>query len=186
VRFDLDSRRETRLTPLGNTLDLTSIRFSLAVSPDGAQIAYVGDTSVVVAPAAGGAPREVVRFSSDSAPFERIEGLGLAWSPDQRYLFFVKPGVRAVRRVPVAGGEAVNIGVSMNRIRGLHIHPDGRRITFDSVVDAPSEVWALENFSPGRAGRANSSPPIGVLSRRSAAPVSSRDGRTVLDNRTCS
>jgi len=34
------------------------------------------------------------------------------------------------------------------------MHPDGRRITFDSVIDATSEVWALENFLPkARAAR---------------------------------
>jgi hypothetical protein len=50
--------------------------------------------------------------------------------------------------VPIAGGQAENIGVSMNGIRALRMHPDGRRIAFDSVVEAPSELWALENFLP--------------------------------------
>jgi Tol biopolymer transport system component len=149
VRFDIDSRRETRLTPVGNPTQKQHRQpLSLAVSPDGAQIAYVGPESLVVVPAAGGEPREVVRFSGASDPYERNDGLGLAWSPDQRYLFFVKPDIRAIWRVPVTGGEAENIGISMNRIRALRMHPDGRRITFDSVVDAPSELWVLENFLP--------------------------------------
>ena len=96
----------------------------------------------------------MARFSSHSNVRERNKGLGLAWSPDQRYLFFVKPeggsgdGSKAVWRVPLAGGEAENIGISMNRIRGLQIHPDGRRLTFDSAISAPQEVWVLENFLP--------------------------------------
>jgi Tol biopolymer transport system component len=155
VRFDLDSRRETKLTPVSNGV-------SLAVSPDGTQIAYIlaensgrGPAgSLAVAPAAGGESREVLRFSDEPRPNAGLvasrfqEGLGLAWSPDQRYLFFVRPRISAIWRVPVAGGEAENIGVSMNGIRALRVHPDGRRIAFDSVVDAPSEVWVLENFLP--------------------------------------
>jgi Tol biopolymer transport system component len=155
MRFDIDSRRETKLTPVGNRV------LSLAVSPDGARVAYLNVstsdpnvTSLVVTPAGGGDPREVIRLSGDSSARERTDGLGLAWSPDQRYLFFVRPDIRAIWRVPVAGGEAENIGVSMNRIHTLRMHPDGRRIAFDSVVDAPSEVWALENFLPkARVGR---------------------------------
>jgi Tol biopolymer transport system component len=149
VRFDIDSRHETRLTPPGDSAYL-----SLAVSPDGAQVAYVGAELLVVAPSAGGKPREVARFSGESSPRERADGLGLAWSPDQRCLFYVRPEIRAIWRVPLAGGEPENIGVSMNRLRTLRVHPDGRRITFDSVIDAPSELWVLENFLPkGRGGR---------------------------------
>jgi Tol biopolymer transport system component len=151
VRFDIDSRRETRLTPVGSPAQNEFRQpLSLAVSPDGAQVAYVGPASLVVAPAVGGEPREVVRLPGNSNARERAEGLGLAWSPDQRYLFFVRPGKEftGIWRVPVAGGEPENIGVSMGRIRALRVHPDGRRIAFDSVVDALSEVWALENFLP--------------------------------------
>jgi hypothetical protein len=98
--------------------------------------------------------------SGNSTAWQCDDGFGLAWSPDQRHLFFVRPegdtgdGSKSVWRVPLAGGEAENIGISMNRIRGLRMHPDGRRIAFDSVVDPLSEVWVLENFLPKpRAGR---------------------------------
>jgi Tol biopolymer transport system component len=158
VRFEIDSRRTTRLASVGQ-------RVRLAVSPDGSQVAYLGmgrdwpqdDASraaLVVAPATGGEPRVVAGFSGNSTVQDRNHGLGLAWSPDQRYLFFVRPegdtgdGSKAVWRVPLAGGEAENISISMNRIRHLRVHPDGRRIAFDSIVDARSEVWALENFLP--------------------------------------
>jgi Tol biopolymer transport system component len=154
VRFDIDSRKATRLTPVGD-------RVALAVSPDGAQVAYLGVSdyptlvgALVVAPTTGGEPRAVAHFSGNSTLRDRQEGLGLAWSPDQRYLFFVRPsgdmgdGSMVIWRVPIAGGEAESIGVSMNRIRALRMHPDGRRIAFDSVIDALSELWALENFLP--------------------------------------
>jgi Tol biopolymer transport system component len=148
VKFDIDSRRETRLPPVGNP-EGSRQPLTLAVSPDGAQVAYLGHASLVVAPAAGGEPREVVRFPGKAMAGERAGGLGLAWSPDQRYLFVAPNSEFAgIWRVPLAGGEAENIGVSMGRIRALRVHPDGRRIAFDSVVDPLSEVWVLENFLP--------------------------------------
>jgi Tol biopolymer transport system component len=158
VRVDLDSRHETKLTPVGNGV-------SLAVSPDGTQVAYLLAAnanlggSLVVAPATGGESREVLRFppapptGPGFVPRRVEEGLGLAWSPDQRHLLFIGPRISAIWRVPLAGGEAENIGVSINGIRGLSVHPDGRRIAFDSVVDAASEVWALENFLPKAGSR---------------------------------
>ena len=151
MRFDIDSRKETTLTPVGP--DKPGGAVSLAVSPDGAQVAYVGP-NLVVAPAAGGPAREVVRFRGPSQNQEFNDGLGVAWSPDQRYLFFVSPvGANleksAIWRVPLTGGEAVNVGISMQgRFRALRVRPDGRQIAFDSVVDALSEIWALENFLP--------------------------------------
>jgi Tol biopolymer transport system component len=148
VRFDVDSRRETRLTPLGSASEHDNQPWSLAVSPDGAQIAFLSPGRVVVLPAAGGEPRELVRLAGSSDPYERVDGLGgLAWSPDQRYLFFVKPDIRAIWRVSLAGGEAENVLSSKGRIRALRMHPDGRRLAFD-LVDNPSELWVLENFLP--------------------------------------
>jgi Tol biopolymer transport system component len=163
VRFEIDTRRVTRLTPVG-------ARVALAVSPDDSQIAYLGTgtewawedsrlAGLVVAPATGGEPRAIANFFGNSTARQSNDGLGLAWSPDQRHLFFVRPegdtgdGSKSVWRVPLAGGEAENIGISMNRIRGLRMHPDGRRIAFDSVVDPLSEVWVLENFLPKAGSR---------------------------------
>jgi hypothetical protein len=120
---------------------------SLALSPDASTVAYVGAGSLGVAPAGGGEARQLAGFSESSYARERADGLGLAWSADQRHVFFVQPNIRAIWRVPSAGGEAEKVWVSPNRIRALRVHPDGSRIAFDSVVDA-WELWALENFLP--------------------------------------
>ena len=140
VSVDLQSGRATRLTPVAS-------RLSLALSPDASTVAYVGAGSLGVAPAGGGEARQLAGFSESSYARERADGLGLAWSADQRHVFFVQPNIRAIWRVPSAGGEAEKVWVSPNRIRALRVHPDGSRIAFDSVVDA-WELWALENFLP--------------------------------------
>jgi Tol biopolymer transport system component len=150
MRFDLDTRRETELKK-GEWF------IALAVSPDGKQLAYLvsvrpGAASyLAVMPTAGGESREVFRGSPwmDASRYNT-----LAWTPDQRYLLFVRGGVadsspNVLWRVPVAGGQPEQMGVSMQaRIRSPQVQPDGRRIFFSANESSGSEVWALENFLP--------------------------------------
>lgn len=149
VRFDIDSRRET-------VLKGGQLFFSLALSPDGTQLASArndeGSFYLEVMPAAGGETREVFHATGGLNPN------ALAWSPDQRYLLFVRGGAtgsNVLWRIPVAGGEPEQVGISMTgQIMYPHVHPDGRWITFGLFETGASEVWALENFLPkARAAR---------------------------------
>jgi Tol biopolymer transport system component len=52
-------------------------------------------------------------------------------------------------RVPAAGGEPEQIGISMpGQLDHPELSPDGRRITFAVFDTGASEVWTLENFLP--------------------------------------
>jgi Tol biopolymer transport system component len=122
-----------------------SIDRSLALSPDGQQLAFSaqdgGTQSWVLKalPVAGGEPRELLRIKDP----ERITTI--AWMPDGRHLLFGKGD--EMWRIPVAGGEPQRLGLAMDRLRGLSVHPDGRRIAFTS--GAPEiEVWVMENLLP--------------------------------------
>ena len=56
-------------------------------------------------------------------------------------------------RVPVVGGEPQRTGLSMEGMSGFSVHPDGRRIAFETGGGrrrAPNELWVLENI-PGAA-----------------------------------
>ena len=142
VQFDLESRRETVLK--------TGVFGSLALSPDGTQLALhssdgtPGGCYLEVMPAGGGGTREVARAADCNA-------LRLGWSPNN-YLLFAKgmntlPNV--LWRVPVAGGEPEQIGISMTgQLRYPEVSPDGRRMTFGVSETGASEVWTLENFLP--------------------------------------
>jgi Tol biopolymer transport system component len=145
VRFDLDSRRETILKR-GRF-----VSWAVAVSPDGAEVAYVvmnpssSRMEIEIMPAAGGEPRQVSLGTSRSGD----DPLGaLAWTPDQGSLLFVRVGARpfSLWRVAATGGEPENVGIS-----GLltpRVHPDGRRIAYEVPDNLPPSVWTLEDFLP--------------------------------------
>ena len=155
IRYDFDSRRETVLKS-----DVWAI--AVAVSPDSKQLAYLvsvrpgADSYIAVIPSSGGESREVFRGSPwmDGSRYST-----LAWTPDGKYLMFVRGGVgdnspNVLWRVPVAGGQAEQMGLSMlARIKTPQIDPSGRRLYFSATQTGGSEVWALENFLPKADGQ---------------------------------
>jgi Tol biopolymer transport system component len=124
------------------------------VSPDGRYLAFrraVDEswTALMLVPATGGELRELYRFRLQSEPERYGE---LSWTRDGRNVLFVrgtgKNGMPELWRIPIAGGEPQRTGLSMEGMRIVAAHPDGRRIAFDSskFSTAPGEVWVLENF----------------------------------------
>jgi Tol biopolymer transport system component len=128
----------------------------LSVSQDGRQLAFgVGDVRSSVAlrtmPTSGGEPRELLRIQSPENLVYSFFGMGQAWTPDGRYLLAMrstKGRISELLRVPAAGGEAQKTGLVMERISHLSVHPDGRRIAFDSGIRGNHEIWVMEDFLP--------------------------------------
>jgi len=135
---------------------------ALAVSPDGRQLGIAhtdgkSDATVLkVMPAAGGDARVLLRTEPNA---NVVDASSLEWTRDGRYLVVARLTEKAQNshtdptelwRVPVGGGEPQRIGPRMERIRFPSVHPDGRRIAFDSGTFRPRrlEVWAMENFLP--------------------------------------
>ncbi|HSD65453.1 MAG TPA: hypothetical protein VLF95_02065, partial [Vicinamibacteria bacterium] len=157
--YDIETAQERDI------LRLDGERFvgGVFVSPDGRQLAFAevnlktGSSTVNVVPAGGGEVREVLKVE---LPARIFGSSGLAWTPDGRRLLVPilprftggpEPGaVSELVRVPVAGGEAQNLGLAMERIGLGGVHPDGRRIVFDSGRrrESAQEVWVMENFLP--------------------------------------
>jgi Tol biopolymer transport system component len=157
VRLDLATARETEL--------VKGWFGSIALSPDGTQLAWLGNTSsasfpanqIAVMPSEGG-PWRVLFESPTWSDGSRFNSIG--WSHDQRYVLFAKDdtnnGGNFLWRVPVAGGPPQRIGVTANaaqvrfagRIKSPTMHPDGRKLAFSVVNDVPPELWVLENFLP--------------------------------------
>ncbi|MDA2924696.1 tetratricopeptide repeat protein [Acidobacteria bacterium AH-259-L09] len=129
-----------------------------AISPDGRLLAFgaphfpgTGAAALKVIPAAGGEPRELVRFASPEELVRRGMNFrpgSLAWTPDGRYLLFEKGDYEKTElwRISVDGGEPEKLGETEG-VRRARLHPDGRQITF-TAVQGMNELWVMENFLP--------------------------------------
>jgi Tol biopolymer transport system component len=125
----------------------------LVLSPDGSSLVAAlqlpeHQTQVVLFPAAGGEVRELT-------PIDPRSVISLAWTPDSKTILYARQKEPAptfstveVLRVAVEGGEPEPIGLEMEMLSQLRIHPDGRRLAF--VAGEPSgELWVMEDFLPG-------------------------------------
>jgi Tol biopolymer transport system component len=122
----------------------------LELSPDGRSLAFKVRTkesvSLMVMPASGGQPREVLRSAANTQTW-----YGLAWSSDGRYLYNSARKDRGspwdLWRVPVEGGAPQQMGVGM-AVDTMSVHPNGREIVFSEFQRRRFQVWAMENFLP--------------------------------------
>jgi Tol biopolymer transport system component len=124
---------------------------SMTISPDGKQLALVmRDASqgviIAVIPISGGELRVLFK-----AP-EQITAC--AWTPDGQKILCSKldptkglPPNCELWLMSLAGGEPVELGLTMELLRELQIHPDGQHIVFTSSK-LVGEIWVMENFLP--------------------------------------
>jgi Tol biopolymer transport system component len=117
---------------------------SMAVSPDGRQLAVATDKELKLIPAAGGEPRGLLTVA---AP-ESLSSV--AWRPDGRQLLFLRGSAQPfdLWRISAEGGQPQRIGPLPEGTLGLRVHPDGQRLAFTAGEPGKSEVWVLENFLP--------------------------------------
>jgi len=121
--------------------------YALALSPDGAKLAFVSPEVIMVMPSGGGEPKALLRWKEP----ERFDWRSnLVWSPDGRHLLFsTTTGGREpfeLWEISAGRGQPRKLGLSGDSLRDLSVHPDGRRIAFTSGSPAQSEVWAMEKF----------------------------------------
>ena len=125
------------------------------ISPDGRWVAFLepADAALKIMPPTGGQPQVLHRFDLDKGIFST----SVAWSPDGKYIYFTKSGGQGgenhLWRIPSGGGEGVKVDISARGMENLDVHPDGRRIAFNTW-EVRREVWVMENFLPTANGAA--------------------------------
>src|SRR5207248_2881233 len=106
-------------------------------------------TSLLVAPAGSGEPQDILRLAApETCTF-------VAWSPDTKFLIFVKTffddnNRREVWKIAAEPGGRFGAPQKMDFSVGpgngpIRIHPDGRQVAFGTGF-AQYEVWTMENF----------------------------------------
>lgn len=122
---------------------------NLALAPDGRLLAFgLSDGArteakiLMVMPAAGGEPRELVRLKKN-------EMSGFAFTRDGRHLLFSRAGKPSpgMWRIPIEGGKPRSLGLATNLNARISMHPDGRQIAY-TAGETNLEVWVMENFLP--------------------------------------
>ena len=123
---------------------------SVTASPDGKHIAYWTSTDSTedgilnVISLNDGKCREIHRL-------KREDYGGLAWSPDEQRIYFVRRNFKAKKfdiwQIPVEGGEPQPLGLPASVVTQISVSPDGKRIAY-SINELNSEMWVMENFLP--------------------------------------
>lgn len=119
------------------------LRSQFALSDDGETLAVIEPTAggnvINLVPAAGGQSRELLRLP------DRVSSV--TFSRDGKHVLFAKSqtagGESQIWRVPVQGGEASPLGLSLVNITGVRVHPDGRRIGYTGGT-TQSELWVMD------------------------------------------
>jgi Tol biopolymer transport system component len=131
--------------------------FSVAVSPDGQRLLMgagndgSSEISLLIMPAAGGEPREIIRIDAKEANMR----VAPVWTPDGRSVLFAKgkrgAATRDVQlwRVPAEGGVPQKLDLIVDELWWISPHPDGRRIAFSDWW-GETAIWTIENFLPKR------------------------------------
>ncbi|MDD3642983.1 MAG: hypothetical protein PHQ19_05945, partial [Candidatus Krumholzibacteria bacterium] len=118
-----------------------------AISPDGAWIAYTVSAPRAAGEEAGGAWSELYLVSTltgEIRPFitGKVDIHSPAFSPDGALLAFTtQRGTGAktqVWAIPIDGGEAFPLTKSKTGVRSFRWHPDGRRIGYLALEEAPA------------------------------------------------
>jgi len=145
TRIDLGTKEKTEIYRSARWIG------RLDISPDGRSLAFFenADNTLKVMPIEGGQARVVHKLG-------KKWGRSVAWSPDGRDLFYAlvpegkdETGEVELWRVPSAGGEPVKLPLAAKGMENLRIHPDGKRIAFNTV-ERKSEAWVMENFLPAK------------------------------------
>ncbi|MBK5293840.1 MAG: PD40 domain-containing protein [Acidobacteriia bacterium] len=102
---------------------------NLEIAPDGKWLAYTMEGKVMVVGVDGGEWRQVASLRESGA-------MGLEWLRDSTGLLVSVPGVPpGLWRVSLSG-KAEKLGTRLERVDGVRLHPDGRRVAYTA-----GKVW---------------------------------------------
>jgi Tol biopolymer transport system component len=127
------------------------LMLGVSPSPDGRHLAFfqaepkpstedLRYASLMIIPADGGEPRELLRTKIPYFPVTWVGG---------RHLLTVREsmsGPPELWSVPIGGGEPQPSGLAMPGLFEIAVHPDGNRIAFCRTAGPVAELWVIKNL----------------------------------------
>jgi len=141
--YDIESGREQ---------ELISHCLNLSLSPNGDWLAFSKVSwetlldNLYVMPSVGGDPRKILTLGKNEA-FSTT-----AWAPDGKSLVFAKykdniSNKCSLWEISLDEEKPQKLGLEMNRLKYLSLHPDGQSMAFCSSTMSV-DIWVMENFLP--------------------------------------
>lgn len=126
-------------------VEKVAVRWFEDLSPDGREVVFQDDGVIKVAPLDGGEPRELFR-----SPLWHVT----RWTGDGRYILaatldsktWMTGSPSEIRRIPVRGGAALKLDLSIAGMESFALHPDNRHFAFSVDEGTKTELWVMENL----------------------------------------
>jgi Tol biopolymer transport system component len=169
--FDLEKMEFKKLTNSGNAI-------SVAISPDGRNVVYA-----LRGPEGAGLWVRQVATRSDVQilPPEAVTFIGLTFSPDGDYIYFVRPdkndpGFKYLYRMPVLGGPARLLVTDIDS--AVSFSPDGRQFVY-TRGDPPRDASEVRIANADGSGNRLLVTVPGAIAGFQPGAAWSPDGRTI-------
>ena len=125
-----------------------------AVSPDHSRLALLsssdrGGWALFTVPTGAGQATELYRQQDSSLmPVYRYP----VWSKDGKHIFFATAPPKGktngeIWSIAADGGEPQPLGIAMNNVSDLDLHPDGKQLVFTND-EWRDEIWVAKNLFP--------------------------------------
>ncbi|MCJ7580365.1 MAG: tetratricopeptide repeat protein [Candidatus Aminicenantes bacterium] len=144
MKYDLDSGSEKEF------FSHPDLATAMDISPDGKYLVtgtcnYEKDSGVLLLmPVSGGEAEELCTLNGfrNSASID--------WMPDGKHVIYSEINRKdevSLWKIAIDGGTPLKIWQGEKNMRGLSIHPDGKRIAFSTSAQE-QEIWAMDNYLP--------------------------------------
>jgi serine/threonine-protein kinase len=150
------ARNVTRLSfplPEGQQF-VTTVRRSIAISPDGSQIVYAANQQMYLRSMAEADIKPIPGTETTQGVFNPV------FSPDGQSIAFWSLTGRAIKRIPVSGGATVTIAAVLNP-PGMTWGPDGLVFAdVNTIKRAPANGGTVEVLVTGKPGEQANDPQV--------------------------
>jgi len=135
------TERQIPMTGLGEG----TLPWQLHLSPDGQHLACYQQGNLWITDVSTG--KTELKYSREDGEFR-----GISWTPDNRSVVVLESNWRKNLKeqivvYPVDGGDPIRKDTPTNKLQGLWLSPDGRRM-LTVRRESKLQVWALDNFLP--------------------------------------